>query len=159
MGEQLDDVAEPRSAAIAFELKARPIVEKAVQRELALFAAFPDVDRDNLTSEGMAAVRVAQLRNPFDPKRAAFSTWVYRSASFRLIDLWRHRSRQLRNETCVARRKVEYHEYDDGGVTEEDILDWCKRIYRDCRICFGSATRRIHPVRNHVLPPHFTLEQ
>lgn len=91
------DLAEEARSNRAFSAETARILRALVRREQPLFAAFRDLDIDDLVSEATLAVRKATPH--FDPARGAWSTFVWRVAHRRLIDLYRSRARQAKRET------------------------------------------------------------
>jgi RNA polymerase sigma factor (sigma-70 family) len=74
------------------------VVRRAALRKQVLFIHFPEVTRDDLVQQAMAAV--IQSRG-FKPTSSNWSTWVYTVAARTMIDLWRRRAK-------VADREGEY---------------------------------------------------
>lgn len=79
------------------------IVRKVADRKLGMFAAFKDVDRDDLVQEATVAVMLAL--GSYDKSKGAVSTFTYLVASRTIIDLHRARTRTGERETKVVEMK------------------------------------------------------
>lgn len=146
----------------------RAVVKRAVERNRRLFTPYPDISRDDLIQEGTIAAMHA--RETFDATRAAASTWCYRLVSFRLIEIFRTRSRQAVREARVARPGTmdetggldaidawiaDPVDLEDGlpggGHDDETLADWLGKLYR--------FALRVFPPRHGPGRPGYGLAQ
>lgn len=130
---------------------ARKVIAAYVDRNLGLFRHFPDLSRDDLIQECMVLAPV--WHRSFDASRAAYSTWINQCARFRLLTVYRGRSRQARRE--AVRAICEYAGVEDGpagvmasgwdgdGVDDHETLeDWLGSIYRKAKWALPEEIRR-----------------
>lgn len=78
------------------------IIRTVAGRKLAMFAAFKDIDRDDLIQETTISVMRALAAGSYDASRGALSTFVYTVASRSIIDIHRARTRTGERETKAA---------------------------------------------------------
>ena len=83
---------------------ARKIARRVVSRKRQLFAATSAIGVDDLIAA--AVQRIWLMHDRFDERRAKYTTWAYRVASFAIIDLYRASSRQLRSSQVERRAPV-----------------------------------------------------
>jgi hypothetical protein len=109
------------------------IVTKCAKRQLRLFIHCRDIDLDDLVSEGVAAA--AKVHPKYNPAKGAYTTWVYRAARSRMIDIARSRTRQAKREDVAARDARDRHafiEHPEIHVEEQgqDLAEWLANVYR-----------------------------
>jgi DNA-directed RNA polymerase specialized sigma24 family protein len=90
----------------------RRLVVEAVRKKRGLFSRFDDIEEEDLVQEGM--IRALDMHASYDEKRhkgkaaepgklpKAYSTWITRGVNYRLLDLWRKRSRQAKRDGAAA---------------------------------------------------------
>lgn len=119
----------------------RGIVAEAVRRKMHLFCSFKDIGREDLLQEGM--IRARQVHEKFDPKKAAYSTWIYRAVSCRLIDLCRVRSRQASRDALVPRGEaVAAPPGADGPADPPELAEWLHGVYAAAMKVHGKVRVR-----------------
>jgi hypothetical protein len=129
------------------------IVTKCAKRQLRLFIHCRDIDLDDLVSEGVAAA--AKVHPKYNPAKGAYTTWVYRAARSRMIDIARSRTRQAKREDVAARDARDRHafiEHPEIHVEEQgqDLAEWLANVYRAIK-----AVRTLYtpPPPNRPPPP------
>lgn len=119
------------------------VVRRAVVRKRAMFGRFVEFDDEDLLHEAMLAARMAH--DDYDPGHGAYSTWIYRAASLRLIDLWRQRARHAAHEPCLAIGPADTAPDPAevlAGQPPQSLADWLGGIYRRARHTFPRRRRR-----------------
>ena len=86
------------------EARIEAVVKKAVSRKMRLFQNYRDIQPPDLVSECMIAVRKGI--EGYKPRKGAWSTYVYRIAHCRIIDIHRRRERQSGYERMAARPEM-----------------------------------------------------
>jgi RNA polymerase sigma factor (sigma-70 family) len=105
------------------------MVRAAVERKLPMFAAFRDLEADDLVQDVLIAVRDAYRK--FNPELASLSTFVGVVAGRRLIDIYRRRSRQAGREGVYAEAQYGRPEWSGRGenlqptivVEADEVID------------------------------------
>ena len=127
-------------------------VRAAVMRKISMFADFPDLGPEDITSEVLTAIWPEYPR--FNPTKASFSTWIGMIARRRIIDIWRKRGRQAKRDRGYARSRrenytsdVHYIEQTDGSGNVERIplLEWLEAAYNRARFAVKVKRYRRGP--------------
>lgn len=151
----------------------RRLVAEAVRKKRGLFERFDDVDEEYLIQEGM--LRAIDMHASYDPKRnkgkepergkfpKPYSTWITRGVNFRLLDIFRKRSRQAKRDGAAAAVTQARHGkavpqgkgsrldicVEDAGVPwpEEprSLAFWLREVYARAAAAFPPKARRGPP--------------
>lgn len=115
-----------------------------VAKKRHLFDAYHEISDDDLIQEGMQAALLNHQK--YDPRKgAAYSTWIYRVVSCRLLDLRRVRARRAERERVVGESMAAFaSETAYTSPTDYDPLAaWLAETYETaCRMAGPQPRRR-----------------
>lgn len=133
------------------------VVTTVAKRKMPIFAAFPDVQRDDLIQVGLMAVH---QRIGLDAAAGKPSSWVYNVAQCGMIDLHRKRTAMSQHDAAYATMRagevveviepVEEPETFEGELIGNTwvadaapLADWCETVVRHVRQTYGNDLCRV----------------
>lgn len=120
--------------------KAEKVIARLVTRKIGMFKAFPEIGREDLEQEALAAA--IKGWHKYSPSKGHWSTFVYQCGWGEIYDLYRKRCRQGELEGKVTADEVEqvesrtsllelvesWADLADGPLTVEWLKDLIKRV-------------------------------
>jgi hypothetical protein len=141
------------------------VVTTVAKRKLPIFAAFPDVQRDDLIQVGLLAVH---QRIGLDAAAGKPSSWVYNVAQCGMIDLHRKRTAMGQHDAAYAAMKPgdvvevidppdEEPEVWEGELigntwvaNAAPLVEWCEAVRRGALNAYGSQLQHVGRKRPRI---------